>query len=361
MKARFTDYTAQHARKHASRIDPEADARLFSEPLPSLDPTPEEMASLRKRISKVHNATCNGYATLGLPLKLRVLVSTIIAASNGETTFKASYSTLVGLLFQQGDGRTFQAKKSEVRRLIVALHQWQERTKITLCTIRQGGKTWDEKGKEDFHDTEFDLVFLDAIAQALIRNPEPEKMRAAVRMEIGAMMKLPAFDGRWKPKSPDPEKQQQGHEKAMVALLTKACEIELQKGGDEDAYLDAALAKIKAAVKAKLAKIGPISASPESVSEENAEDSIEGGVSDSTHPPVSDSEAENSEIAPLKNKERVLKIKPMPTGEPPRNKPAPNPEDLKAFNKLIDRFRTPAVQVATLELAEADDGYLDSG
>lgn len=360
MKARFTDYSVRHARMHADRIDPEADARLFSEPPLSEDPTPEEFALLRKRISDVHNATCNGYATLGLPLKLRVLVSTILAASNGETTFKASYRTLVGLLFQQGDGRTLEAKKSEVRRLIVALHKWQEKTKITLCTIRQGGRTKRKNGEDEYHDTEFDLVFLDAIAKALIRNPEPEKMRAAVRLEIGEMMKLPAFDGRWRAKEPTPEELRDRHEKAAKKLLMKACHAEAAAGRNPKSYFDEQMAELKRLFEAEFSEIPPPEGNDEKLSEEKAEDNSRGGVSDPTHPPVSSSELENSVLVPLKNKERVLKTRSMPTGEPPRNKATPTAEDLQAWNKLTSKLRAPEVQVATVDLAEPQDSYADT-
>ncbi len=195
---------------------------------------PALLAKKRLVVSDVHNATCNAFAQIGLPLKLRAVACAIIAAANGEKSFAASYTTLVDLLFRHGDGRTFEAKKSEVRRLLAKLHEWQEKTDINLCTIRPGGITKDERGEKEYHDTEFDLVLLDAIAKALLSlpNPTPDKMRAAVHSQVCAMMKVPAFDARWTSRAPTPEELQRRERKAAVTMACKAAGREETLHGD---------------------------------------------------------------------------------------------------------------------------------
>ena len=273
--------------------------RLFLVPPEPLEGNSAKLEELKRRISEVHNATCNGFATLGLPLKLRLLVCAIIAASNGVTKFPASYQTLVKLLFREGDGRTYEAKKSEVRRLIKGLRGWQEKTKITLCTITQGGKTKDEKGDDEYHDTEFNLVLLDAIAKALIQEPQPGKMRATVQQEIAEMMKLPPFDGRWAVKSPTLEQMQERDEKASVTMALKACEAEEKLHGDPLAYAKRLAAKIVATAREKFAQTPPQEGVVAQPSVETEEFEQGGGVSDPTHPLPLPDESEEAEIAPI--------------------------------------------------------------
>lgn len=351
MSAHFTDYKASYARKHADTLDPETDGRLFAEP-PPVETGPEDLPLLRQRISDVHNATCNGFATLGLPLKLRVLVALIIGASRGETKFKASYKTLVGLLFRQGDGRTFEAKKSEVRRLLEALRKWQEETKITLCTITQGGRTKDENGKKEYHDTEFDLIFLDAIAKAMQRNTDPDKMRAAVRMEIAAMMKIPPFDARWRVKAPTPDELQRREHKAAVSMALKAARRELERSeelrGDPLRYAEQLAREIVAAARREFGGDTPYQEGiDESPSVEIEEFEIDPPVSDSTHPPTPVSRPVDQEIAPKEKRYKVLFPDELLL---PRQTREPTPEDVAAWQQLEARAsgRSPAVQLTTV-------------
>jgi hypothetical protein len=263
-----------------------------------------ELKQLRRRISEVQSATSNGFACLGLPLKLRALVAAILAASCGETRFKASYKTLVELLFREGDGRTYQAKKSEVRRLVKGLLSWQEQTSITLCTIQGGGQTKDDEGELEYHDTEFELVFLDAIAKALAGNPLPERMRAAVRLEIASMMKLPPFDGRYTPKQPTAEETQRRNEKASITMALKACEPEADAGRDPIARAEAIARKIVEAARDKFSGTPP---HQEGVSDELSCEMAEvewgGGVSNPTHPPA----VSDSKLTPSRKALEVLK------------------------------------------------------
>lgn len=286
MKAKFVDYKPRHARKHAGDLDPAADARLFTEPEP-IDESPERLERLRKRISVVQSATCNAYAVIGLPLKLRPLVDAILAASEGQAHFQASQKVLVELLFRQGDGLTINAKKCQVRKLLNALTTWQVHTKRTLCTIRPGGRTPDKQGEDEYeyHTTEFDLVFLDAIAKAMMRNPQPDRMREAVRVEISEMMKLPPFDGRWRVKPPTAKQLQERNAKAAVTKMVKAAtaELDLPAGGDPIAYLDLIYAKARQQVEMELERRAnrPVTSYQERISEklsdENTQLEWEGG------------------------------------------------------------------------------------
>jgi hypothetical protein len=45
-----------------------------------------------------------------------------------------------------------------------------------------------------YHDTEFELSFLNAIARALLHDPNPERVRGVVQAEVSAMYKLPPFE-----------------------------------------------------------------------------------------------------------------------------------------------------------------------
>ncbi len=337
MNAQFVNYNVAHARKHAGNLDPEQDARLFVEP-ELIDESPERLKKLRKNIADVHNATCNGFATIGLPLKLRPLISTIIAASNGEKSFRASYATLVGLLFRQGDGRTFEAKKSEVRRLLKALVSWQEKTKISLCTIRPGGRTTGENGGEEYHDTEFELVFLDALAKALMRNPEPERMRAAVRMEVAEMMKLPPFDGRWQVKPPPLDKLRDQDRKAALTKAAKAVEATEKLNGDPLAYAEALAAEIVRQAREKYGETSYKDDAGESPSVENAEVEAQEGVSNPTHPDTPQEEPESEKdvqkVAPIRKEYKVLNPDPPPRIEPDQ-------ETKDAWDRMTLRLTNP--------------------
>jgi len=365
VKAKFVDYKPGHARKHASALDPAADARLFAEPEP-IDESPERLERLHKLISEVKSATCNGYAVIGLPLKLRPLVDAILAASQGRTHFQASQKVLVELLFQKGDGRTYAAKKSDVRRMLNALTKWQEQTKRTLCTIRPGGRTRDEQGEDEYHDTEFDLVFLDAVAKAMMRNPQPDRMRAAVQVEISQMMKLPPFDGRWRVKPPTLQQVQERNAKAGVTKIVKAAtaELDLPAGGDPFAYLDRMYAVARQQLEMELERRAstPSTSYQEGVSEKLSDEITqvewEGGVSDPTHPPAPSGESESdssqdgsgAEIAPKDKEYKVLISEDVPT---PSIEPSPAAK--AAWRNLESRLRAPDVQVRTVEVATGGD------
>jgi hypothetical protein len=269
----------------------------------------QALAPIRLRISEIHSATSHAFAVLGLPLKLRALVAAIIAASNGETKFCASYKTLVTLLFREGDGRTFEAKKCEVRRLLKGLRGWQEGESVTLCTITPGGITEDDKGVEEYHDTEFELVLLDAVAKALLREPSPEKMRGAIRIEIGAMMKLPAYDNRFASSAPTPEELQRRDRKAAITKALKAAEKELEKAeelrGDPIRYAEMLAQEIIKQARERFTQTPPSQEVSSSLNLEKAVVAHGGGVSDTTHPPTPDSN-EETEIAPI---ERLLRVR----------------------------------------------------
>ncbi len=301
-----TDFTEARKALPPGIFDPDQDARLFVEPESIIDDSPERLKKLRKTISEVHNATSSGFAQIGLPLRLRTLVSAIIAAANGEKQFQASYTTLVRLLFRDGDGRTFEAKKSEVRRLVKALVVWQEKTKISLCTIRPGGRTI-EKGVEEYHDTEFELVFLDALAKALLRNPAPERMRATVRMEMAAMMKLPPFDSRWQVQPPPLDKMRERNRKAALTKAAKAIEATEKLHGNPLAYAKALADEIVRQASEKYGETSGRDNAEEPPSIESAEVEAQGGVSDPTHPPTPQEKPEPEravqKVAPIQKKE----------------------------------------------------------
>ncbi len=256
-----------------------------------------ELKRLRLQLSEVHSATSHGFAVLGLPLRLRPFVAAIIAASNGETKFKARYKILVSLLFREGDGRTYEAKKSEVRRLVKGLRSWQEQNKITLCSITGGGKKDGENG-EEYHDTEFELVFLDAIAKTLVNSPQPEKMRAAVRTQIASMMKLPSFDGRWTPKTPTPEQLQQRNQKAAITMVIKSCKTEEEIGGDPLAYFEETVRKMRAEIEKEFDETPYQEGVSPSLNSEIKELEADGVCRIRHTPPPSESSAPDAKVAP---------------------------------------------------------------
>jgi hypothetical protein len=276
-----------------------------------------ELAELRRHVAKTHSSTSHGFALLGLPLKLRPLLSAIIAAAydekmtttapDGATVVTASYAALVELLFRSGDGRTFEAKKSEVRRLIKALRTWQEDKKITLCVISGGGREETEKGETIYHDTEFKLVFLDAIVRALYNNPTPEKMRAAVRLEIATMMKLPPFDARWQPRGPTPEEMQKRERKAALTMALKAAEKEQDFHGDPVSFAERLAQEIVDAAREKWGET-PYQKGESDVQAIDNNELESGGVCRIRHTPplVLLKTKEDTEIAPNSNTAQVL-------------------------------------------------------
>ena len=351
----FVDYQAGYARKHADQLDPANDARLFTEP-PPLDDSPERLQTLRRQISEVQSATCNGLAAVGLPLKLRPLICAVLAASNGETHFKASYKVLVSLLFQQGDGRSFNARKCEVRKLLKALRAWQEETKRTLCTIRPGGRTKDQRGKNEYHDTEFELVFLDAVAKAMQRNPEPEKMRAAVRVEIAAMMRLPPFDSRWQIKPPTIEQMQERDKRAAVTKAVKAAaaELDLPAGGDPFVFLEQVHAEAKRQLEMELERranggLTSYQNDDEETSSVASEEFEEGGVCLIRHtPPQPESDTTDPKQTPKERRYKVLIL-----DDPPEPEIERSPEAETAWKSLCERMRSQPVEVTTVEIASS--------
>ena len=372
MKAKFVDYKPRHARQHAADLDPAADARLFAEPDP-IDESPERLERLRKQISVVQSATCNAYAVIGLPLKLRPLVDAILAASEGRTHFQASQRMLIELLFQQGDGRTYNAKKCEVRDLLKSLTKWQEEKNRTLCTVRTGGRTCGEQGEDkyEYHDTEFELVFLDAIAKAMMRNPQPDRMRAAVLAEISEMMKLPPIDGRWRVKPPTPQQIQERDTKAAVTKSVKAAltELDLPSGGDPFAYLELVHARAIRQLEMELerrANTVPTSyqeGESEKLSAENTQVEWEGGVSDQTHPPALSDEPKSASLgddsgAEIARSEK--QFKPLVSDEVPAPHVEPSPAAKAAWRDLETRLRAPDVQVRTVEVATGDHSFAAS-
>lgn len=334
MSAKFTDYQSTYARKHQAQIDPERDSRLFTEPEP-IDESPERLEELKKSIAKVHRTTCEAYATMSLPAKLRPLVSVIIAASNGRASFKASYKTLVELLYRNGGGRRFDTKKSEVRRSLISLRKWQEdKSNPTLCTIRPGGKTKAEGGDE-YHDTEFDLVLLEPLAKAMARNLDPEKMRGVVRQEIyDHMRKVAAFDGRWKPRGPSPKQQQENNRRAAISLAMKAAEAD----GDPVAFIEKLADEMKEKARERFGD-PPQTPSPKPVNDEKTKDGKGVGVSVPTHP-------SGAKSVPIKERIRVLKPDPLPPVEH-------SPEILKAWEEEEARLRRQPVNVVSMEVARS--------
>jgi hypothetical protein len=252
-----------------------------------------ELSAKRRLIAEIQSAMSNGFASLGLPLKLRVMVSAIIAAAHdqskvsegksGQLIVTASYGTLARLLFQAGDGRTFMAKKAEARRLVSGLRAWQEKTKICLCTIRQGGRSRSEDGSVEYHNTEFELAFLDAIAKALLREPRPDQMRGAVRLELGTMMKLPPFDSRWCVKAPTPEEIQRRDRKAAITKALKACEKEIELGGDPLQYVEMLAREMVETARTTLAATSHREDVSAGLNAQNTEVDQQEGVLDSAH------------------------------------------------------------------------------
>jgi hypothetical protein len=199
----------------------------------------KRLGEAKKLYARVHHVTSSGFAQLGLPLKLRALLCAIIAAYNGETQFKASYGTLVYILFRRGDGRTFEAKRSEVRRLLKKLIEWQ-REHVTLCTVLPGGRVKGAEGYE-YEDTKFDLVFLDALARAheqTKEHPNAERVPGAVQAALCDLMKLPAFDNRFDVKEPSLNELQKRDMRTAITKALKAAEKEETMHRDPVAYVE---------------------------------------------------------------------------------------------------------------------------
>lgn len=393
-RARFTDYQAAYARQHADELNPAEDARLFAEPDP-IDDSAERIEEIKKNIAKVQRATCEAYATMGLPVRLRPLVDIIIAASNGKTVFTASYKRLVELLHRKGDGRTFNAKKCEVRNALRALRKWQEdKNNPKLCTIKPGGKTADAEGNDEYHDTEFELVLLDALAKALARNSDPEKMRAVVRQEIfDRMRKVAPFDARWQVKTPSLDEVRERDRKAAIYKAVKAALITaVDLHGDPEEYLEAMVEVMREAARRAPEKQAELQAlrkyTPEEVRElavrraidevqTSGRDEVEAaasventelddeGVCHFRHTPPTHSEAvgtapdipvaavsaaneaggEEAEIAPKEKKYKV--INPDALLLPERSQ-QPTAADADAFDRVVAQLRP--VQVSSVEV-----------
>ncbi len=211
-------------------------------------------------ICDVMNAATNGFAVLDLPLKLRALVGAIIAAvlhednvttsEGGKTVVTASYKTLVGLLFKDGQERSRQAKISEVRRLVNNLDEWQhDENHPTLCTITRGDRMKtgvDEKGQPiyEFLDTQFELVFLDAIAKAMLRCTDPRRMRGTVQATLAEMMKLPPSRNFIDRREPELSDLQKRDENTAMTKALKAAEKEQGLHGDPLRYLESFAQKL---------------------------------------------------------------------------------------------------------------------
>lgn len=206
-----------------------------------------EVKKQERIICDVMNAITNGFASLDLPLKLRALVAAIIAAvlhednvstsASGQTVVRASYKTLVHLLFRDVDGRSFPNKKAEVRRLVDKLETWQRETHITLCTIKRGDRVQidvDAQGRPryEFLDTQFELVFLDAMAQAMLRCTNPRGMRNAVQTTLAEMMKLPPTCNFVDRRTPDLSDLQKRDIKSAITKALRAGEKEQELHGD---------------------------------------------------------------------------------------------------------------------------------
>ncbi len=224
-----------------------------------------------------------------------------------------------------------------MRRLLDALEEWQEGN-TTLCTIRRGGKTKDQNGRDEFHETEFDLVLLDGLAKAMSRNPEPERMRAAVRMEVAEMMKLPPFDGRWQVKPPPLDKLRDQDRKAALTKAAKAVEATEKLNGDPLAYAEALAAEIVRQAREKYGETSYKDEAEESPSVENAEVEAQGGVSNPTHPdtPQEEPEPESDvqKVAPIRKEYKVLYPDPPPQAEPDQ-------KDVDAWNKTFIGLTNP--------------------
>jgi hypothetical protein len=225
----------------------DAFAEFFAEakqPVPTEDVT-KRLRETKKLFSKVHHVTSSGFAQVGLPLKLRALVCAIFAASNGETRFKASLATLVYLLFRRGDGRTFDAKKSEVRRALRKLVEWQE-AHVTFCTVLPGGRVKGAEGYE-YEDTQFELACLDGLAAAYEQtkdHPNSERVGNAVNAALSEMMKLPPFNNRFDVKEPTLNDLQKRDEKTAITKALLAADKAETMHADPMAYVRQLTAKI---------------------------------------------------------------------------------------------------------------------
>jgi hypothetical protein len=229
-------------------------AKFFAEakrPI-AIEDNAKQLRETKKLFSKVHHVTSSGFAQVGLPLKLRALVCAVFAASGGETRFKASYATLVYLLFRRGDGRTFNAKKSEVRRLLKSLIAWQE-AHITFCTVLPGGRSKGAEGYE-YEDTEFEIACLDGLAAAYEQtknHPNSERVGNAVNAALSEMMKLPPFNNRFDVKEPSLNDLQKRDEKTAITKALLAAEKAETMHSDPMAYVRQLTAKIIEQAEAK--------------------------------------------------------------------------------------------------------------
>jgi hypothetical protein len=220
-------------------------------------------------VAESFNATAHAFASLAVPLKLRWLVCVLFAAAavaeeeaqaegrsifnDDVAKFKASYKTLVELMYQSSDGRSHQAKKNEIARLLKSLVAWQIESEKTICTVRVGGRKKGDAG-DVYHDSQFDLSLLNVVASSLVRTSSPSKMRGVVTDEARRSYGLPPVDNQFGNGTPNAQKLQAQDGKAAVTKAVKAAlaELDLPDGGDPFVHLGALYEEMKSRLAAEI-------------------------------------------------------------------------------------------------------------
>jgi hypothetical protein len=192
--------------------------------------TPIQVADLapnvetaKKRLSENLDAVVNALTQLGVPPKLRDFVGVLLAVSNGQTRFEASYRDIASRLSLPDADETRggrKAGKARVKRLLVRLADWQTETGIELMRIVKHGKRTETAETTIYEKTIFELALLEPLARAMMT--PPSRRDAAISRAVTEVLS----DGATVPTPTRPTPTIFKLERAIKTILTKADRIE---------------------------------------------------------------------------------------------------------------------------------------
>jgi hypothetical protein len=177
----------------------------------------------KKRLSENLDAVVNALTQLGVPPKLRDFVGVLLAVSNGQTRFEASYRDIASRLSLPDADETRggrKAGKARVKRLLVRLADWQTETGIELMRIVKHGKRTETAETTIYEKTIFELALLEPLARAMMT--PPSRRDAAISRAVTEVLS----DGATVPTPTRPTPTIFKLERAIKTILTKADRIE---------------------------------------------------------------------------------------------------------------------------------------
>jgi hypothetical protein len=229
------------------------------------------------RLSENFEAVVNALTQLGVPPSLRDFLAVMLAVSNGQTRFEASYKDIADRLYSPDAAESREARKGRVKRLLVKLLNWQTETGIELLRIVSYGKRTETPERTVYEKTIFELALLEPLALAMMTPPGGRA--AAISKAVGEVLSDGATVAP--PRRPIPTKF--NRQRTVKTILTKFARLEeydAELGLEPFDYLDifqAVIDERRAAIHYQQAF-------------ENGETSIKtggslGGIMKTTHPP----------------------------------------------------------------------------